>query len=153
MGLGAAALAPLCVDNSLPALSFARSFFMHRHRKRSKYDRKRTTILTQSHPKLHLGAQGAPKGPTGIPREPKGAQSDAKESPLGARGVRKGPKRNPKSRQGKQNEFRRHPKEKTKSQNYIHINEIHANSRFTAIQRPASINSYSYRYHINMPIV
>ena len=90
VGLGVAALAPLCVDNSAPrppGLESPRSLFMRRHRKRSKYLRKRTSILTQSHPKLHLRAEGVSKGPTGIPGEPKGAQSDAKESPLGARGV------------------------------------------------------------------
>ena len=68
VGLGAAALAPLCVDTrlpGLPALNSARSLFMHRHRKWSPFSRKRTSILTQSHPKLHLGAQGAPKGPPG----------------------------------------------------------------------------------------
>ena len=40
VGLGAAALAPLWRDNSLPRgprLNSVRSFFMCRHRKRSKY--------------------------------------------------------------------------------------------------------------------
>ena len=40
VGLGAAALAPLCVDTrlpGLPGLNSARSLFMRRHRKRSKY--------------------------------------------------------------------------------------------------------------------
>ena len=35
-------------------------------------------------PKLHLGAQGTPNGPTGIPKEPKGCKSDHKESRLRA---------------------------------------------------------------------
>ena len=133
--------------------------------------------MTQSHPKPHLGAQGAPKGPPGIPRKPKGAQSDAKESSLGAQGAQKGlsgiqrepkgsqsdPKESPlgaqgaptgptgipreakggpKWSQGNQNESQRRPKESNKSQNYIHINKIYANSRSTAIQRPAS-NKYT----------
>ena len=64
-------------------------------------------FLTQSHPKLRLGAQGAPKGPTGIPREPKGGQSDPKESPLGAQGAPKGPTSIPREPKGGQG----HPKE------------------------------------------
>ena len=43
-------------------------------------------IMVQSHPELPWRAQGIPKELTGIPREPKGGQSDAHESPLGAQG-------------------------------------------------------------------
>ena len=41
----------------------------------------------------------------------------------------------------------RHPKESNKSQNYIHVNKIYANSRSTAIQQPAS-NVYCLLYMI-----
>ena len=66
------------------------------------------------------------------PWEPKVPQRDPPAS--------QGSQREPKSAQGQQNELQRHPKETTKLQNYIHINEIYANSRSTAIQRPASNN-------------
>ena len=43
-----------------------------------------------------LGSPRCSKWPRGVPREPQGGQSDAKETPLGAQGVPKGPKRKPK---------------------------------------------------------
>ena len=43
-----------------------------------------------------LGSPRCPKWFHGVPREPKGSQSDAKESPLGAQGAPKAPKRQPK---------------------------------------------------------
>ena len=93
---------------------------------------------TPSHPKFHLGAQGAPNGFTAS----QGSQMEAKATPRRApwepKAAQRLPKGSPKSPQGKQNELQRHPKETNKSQNYIHINKIHANSRSTAIQRPAS---------------
>ena len=58
--------------------------------------------------------------------------------PKWSNGCPKGPKKSPKSAQGKKKGVEGHPKEANKSQNYIHINEIYANSRSTAIQRPAS---------------
>ena len=84
---------------------------------------------TQSHPKLPLGAQGAPNGPT----ESQGSQREAKVTPRRAPWEPKVSQRVPKG----------HPKETNKSQNYIHINKLHADSRSTAIQRPTII----YRYH------
>ena len=75
--------------------------------------------------------------------------SDCKENPLGAQVNRpegtdehpKGATGRPESSQSKQNELQRHSKEGNKSQNYIHLNKIYANSQYTAIQRPASITS------------
>ena len=68
-----------------------------------------------------MATQGAPKWSQGCPRDLKGTQS------------------RPKGRGEKVVE--RHPKESKKSQtNKIHINEIYASARSTAIQRPASIN-------------
>ena len=98
-----------------------------------------TSIVDPKSSQAPLGRPRCPKWPRGGPSEPKGGQSDARENPLGARGAPKGPKRNPKSPQCKQNEFQRHPTESNKSENYIHIIEIHPNSRSTAIQRPSSI--------------
>ena len=54
------------------------------------------------------------------------------------KGCPKGPKRNPRSPQGEKREIRRHAKETNESENFIHIIEIYANSRYTAVQRPAS---------------
>ena len=97
---------------------------------------------TRSHSKLPLGAQGAPNGSRS---ELKGDQNDAKEGPLGAQGAPRLPKESPKSPQGEQRELQRQSTETNKSQNYIHIDEIHANSRSTAIQRPTN-NIYIYIY-------
>ena len=58
--------------------------------------------------------------------------------PAWSKGCPKGPKKSPKSAQGKKKGAEGHPKEANKSQNYIHTNNIYANSRSTAIQRPAS---------------
>ena len=101
----------------------------------------------QSHPKRPLGTQGAPKGPTGIQREPMGVQSDPRESPLGAQGAPKGPNRKPKVIPREQNEFQRHPKETNKSQNYIHINKIHANSRSPPYSGRLVLTTDSYDYY------
>ena len=62
--------------------------------------------MTQSNPRLRLGDHGAPKGPTGIPREPKGSHSDLKENPLGDQGALKGPTSIPREPKGGQG----HPK-------------------------------------------
>ena len=90
-------------------------------------------VWTQSHPKLPLGAQVAPNGPT----EPQGSQREAKEMPGRAPWEPEAPQRvptgSPKSPQGEQNELQSHPTETNKSENYTHINKIHANSRSTAI--------------------
>ena len=69
----------------------------------------------------------------GLPRRPKVVQGLSK-------GTQKEPKVGPRSKKV----GRRAPKggqQSNKSQNYIHINEIYANSRSTAIQRPASNNN------------
>ena len=142
--MGAAALAPLCVDLALRGIipRATRQIFMHRHRKRSKCLRKWTSVFDPKSSQAPLGRPRfarCPKWSHGVPREPKGGQSDAKESPLGAQGDPKDPKGSPKSPQGKQNELQGHPKETNKSQNYIHINKTPANSRSTAIQRPFSL--------------
>ena len=87
-----------------------------------------------------LGSPRCPQWPHGVQGSQKGDQSDAKEAALGVQGTPKGPNRKPKvaPRRAKwQNEL-------NKSQNYIHISKIHANSRSTAIQRPTSITIYVY---------
>ena len=61
-------------------------------------------------------------------------------APKWSKGCPKGPKGTPKSAQGEEKEVERHPKENNKSQTYIHIHKIYANSRSTAIQRPARIS-------------
>ena len=95
---------------------------------------------TQSHSKLSMGAQGALNGPT----ESQGSQRETKMTPRSAPWEPKVPPRLPKgsskSAQGEQRELQRQSNETNKSQNYIHINKIHANSRSTAIQRPTSID-------------
>ena len=48
--------------------------------------------------------------------------------PEWSKGWSKAPKRNPKSAQGEKKGFEGHPKEANKTQNYIHINKIFANS-------------------------
>ena len=48
----------------------------------------------------------------------------------------------------RQNELQRHSKKANKSENYIHINKIHANSRSTVIQRPTSISTLLVEYVI-----
>ena len=53
-----------------------------------------------------MGAQGTAKNPTSIPREPKGGQGHPKESKMSLKTF----------------------KDSNKSQNYIHINTIYANS-------------------------
>ena len=102
-------------------------------------------IWTRSHPKLPLEARGAPNGPT----EPQGSQMEAKvtsgRAPWEPEAPQRVPKGSPKSPEGEQNEFQRHPKETNKSENYIHINKIHANSRSTAIQRPTSNDLVGYK--------
>ena len=103
-------------------------------------------IWTQSQSKLPLGARGAPNGPT----EPQGSQREAKvtsgRAPWEPEAPQRVPKGSPKSPEGEQNKFQRHPKETKKSENYIHINKIHTNSRSTAIQRPTSIYIYILIY-------
>ena len=99
-------------------------------------------IWTRSHPKLPLGAQGAPNGPT----ESQGSQRGTKMTPRKAPWEPKVPTRIPKGSpmwpQGEQREFQRQLNETNKSQNCIHINKIHANSRSTAIQWPTSNNLF-----------
>ena len=58
--------------------------------------------MTQSHPKLRSGAQGAPKEPNGIPRELKGGKSDSKDGPLGDPGAPKPPITIPREPKGDQ---------------------------------------------------
>ena len=96
---------------------------------------------TPSHPKLHLGAQGAPNGPTESQGSQRKTKVTARRAPWEPKAPQRLSKRSPKSPQGEQNEFRRRSNEFNKSQNYIHINKIYANSRSTAIQRPTSIYS------------
>ncbi len=96
---------------------------------------------TPSHPKLPLGAQGAPNGPTESQGSQRKTKVTARRAPWEPKAPQRLSKRSPKSPQGEQNEFRRRSNEFNKSQNYIHINKIHANSRSTAIQRPTSIYS------------
>ena len=55
--------------------SSARPFFMHRHRKRSKYQRKRTYIFEPKSPQASLGN---PRCPKGAHRHPKGANGSSK---------------------------------------------------------------------------
>ena len=145
MGSGAAALAPLWVDPALkanPHLRSARSFFMRRRATWGPFARQRTSIFDPESPQAPLGSPRCPKWPHGAPREPKGSQSDAKESPLGAQGAPKAPKRGRKVAPGNKMRSQSQAKETNKTQNYIHINKIHANSRSTAIQRPTSIDKY-----------
>ena len=85
-----------------------------------------------------LGSPRCPKWLQGAPREPKGSQSDAKESSLGAQGAPQAPKRRRKVAPRSKMRSQSHPKETNKTQSYIHMNKIHANSRSTAIQRPTS---------------
>ena len=130
VGLAAAALAPLCVDMPLVVLSSARSLLCTGN----------TTILPQSHPRLHLKTQGEANG--GVPREPKGGESDAKESPLGGLGSTKRLK-------GSQKQSQRRPKEskmstkdtqrKPTNQKTIYTLTKYADSRSTAIQRRTRI--------------
>ena len=124
MGLGAAALAPLCRECRDPRMNSARSLFLCRLRTWEPLARNWVSTFVNNllyRPRqtkaTSMATQGAPKWSKGCPRDPKGS---------------------PKSSQGQQNEPQRHPKESNKSQNYIHINEIYPNSRSTAIQRPAS---------------
>ena len=104
------------------------------------------SILTETD--VHFRPQVIPSSPWepkvskwshGVPREPKGSQSDAKESPLGARDVPKGPKRGPKDGPRKAKWVPK-PFKGDQPITNIHIQRIHANSRSTAIQRPTSTN-------------
>ena len=72
------------------------------------------------------------------PRQPKATPMATQGSSKWSKGCPKGPKGTPKAAQGKKKEVERHPKENSKSQTYIHIHKVYANSRCTAIQRPAS---------------
>ena len=87
-----------------------------------------------------MGAKVTPRTALGSPRCPQGTHQHCK----GAKGRSKSP-------QGEQKDFQRHPKETNKSQNYIHLNKIYANSRSTAIQRPASILRL-LRFHLHASV-
>ena len=137
VGLGASALAPLCQDL---ADNPPRPLFLRRLRTWEPISRNWTPNFVENRlyrPRqtkaTSMAAQSAPRWSKGCPREPKGG---------------------PKTSQGEQNELQGHPKETNKPQTYIHINEIYADSRSTAIQRPAS--SYltsNIRYYIILVLV
>ena len=55
-----------------------------------------TSIFYQKLAQAPLGSPRCPKWYHGVPREPKGSQSDGKDSPLGAQVAPKAPKRRPK---------------------------------------------------------
>ena len=133
VGLGAAAPAALWAHWALKALNSARSFFVRRRATWEPFARNWGPFWTQSHPKLPLGAQGVPNGPT----ESQRSQREAKVMPRRAPWEPKAPKRRPKVVPRRAKWFPKTPKI-NKSENYIHINKIHANSRSTAIQRPTS---------------
>ena len=125
------------IHGNLGLFYSARPLFMRRHRKRSNYSRKRTSIFDSKSPQALLGSLRWPKEAHQHPKE--------KKSPLGPRRPKgthqhpNGAKGRPESSQGKQNEPQRHSKESDQSQNYINIKKIYLNSLPTAIQRPASI--------------
>ena len=73
-----------------------------------------------------------------VPRQTKATSMASQGVPEWSKGCPKALKRSPKSAQGEKKRVEGHPKEANKAQNYIHINKIYANSRSTAIQRPAS---------------
>ena len=93
---------------------------------------------TPSHPKLHLGAQGGPNGPKASQGSQRGTKVTPRRTPWEPEAPQRVPKGSPRSPQGDPNELQRHQKETNKSENYIHINKTHANSRSTAIQRPTN---------------
>ena len=72
-----------------------------------------------------------------VPRRTKAASMAFQGVPKWSKDCPKGPKKNPKSVHGEKKGVEGHAKEVNKSQNYIHTNKISANSRSTAIQRPA----------------
>ena len=88
--MGAAALAPLCVDCALAAAAgVAGAYF----RRVTFYAQASQTVQIITETDVYFAKSSrTPIGLTGIPREPKGAQSDAKESPWEP----KEPKRKPK---------------------------------------------------------
>ena len=97
-------------------------------------------------PKVIPSSPWEPKVPQMAPRSPKRAKGKAKVTPGRApwepEAPQRVPKGSPKSTQGEQNELQRRPKETNKSENYIHVNKIQANSRSTAIQRRTSNINY-----------
>ena len=104
VGLGVAAPGR---DTALRGMSSARSLFMREAPQTLQILTEKDVHFDPKSAKLPLASQGAPKGPTGIPREPNGSQNEAKESPLGAQGATKSYKGGPKSSRGKKNELQK----------------------------------------------
>jgi hypothetical protein len=82
LGLGAAALAPLCAHTPHGPLSSARSLFVRRRATWEAFARNWTSILDPKSSQAPLGSPRCPKWSSGVPREPNGGQSDVKESLL-----------------------------------------------------------------------
>ena len=137
-GLGAAGQVALRADCGDCLNSSSRPLFVRRRATREAFARNWTSIVDPSQPKLRLGAQGAPNGPTASQGSQREAKATPRRAPWEPKAPQRLPKGSPKSRQGKKNELQRPPKETNKSQNYIHINKIHANSRPAAIWWPTS---------------
>ena len=151
VGLGAAAPAALCAHWRHWRhwrLNSARSLFVRKLATKRLLESHLLGIgrpfWRPSHPKLYLGAQGTPNGPTASQGSQREAKATPRRAPWEPKAPQRLPKGSPKSPQGEQNELQRHPKETNKSQNYIHINKIQANSRSTAIQRPTSSSYYLF---------
>ena len=101
--MGAAALASLCVDMPLRGIIPRSHFLCAGALLESHLLGMGRPFWTQSHPKLPLGAQGAPNGPTESQGIQRGTKVTPRRAPWEPKALQRLPKGSPKSSQGEQN--------------------------------------------------